>query len=190
MPINVGTDQPAFQQLPSNDPVEPQPDNPEMLSEAPSGGFHPGPDVSAQSLPESEDEVIEPLPTFDPRVRRELEGLLFLGKLTHTFTWMNHTFVIRTLVTDALLEIGMIHKPYVGTLGEVKAYQAAVVASTVVSVDGKPIGFSISDDVSDIVDRFNYVKDHWYPPVLDAIYEEYLLLESKVNDVIEATGKA
>lgn len=132
----------------------------------------------------------EPLPEFDPKVRQDFDGLLFLGKLEDEFYWLGHRFVIRTLVTDEILEVGLLHKQYAETLADVKAYQAAVAAACVVTVDGKPLPQPLSVDPSDTAlrNRFDYVRKSWYPSVLDQVYQRYLMLEGKVDAVIEAMG--
>lgn len=132
------------------------------------------------------------LPAFDPRYREDFEGLMYLGKLTDTFDWMGHRFTIRTLVTDEILEVGIVHKPYVGSLADVKAYQAAVVAACVESVDGRPISIPLTnnDEDTSLRNKFNYVRRNWFPPVLDVIYEKYLLLEVRVSEVLDAMKKA
>lgn len=172
-PANVGT--PSFGPGPSS-PALDQPTEP-----------HPVTDEGDGAEPEE-----EPLPEFDPRWSQAFEGLLFLGKLQKTFTWMGHKFLIRTLVTDEVLEVGLLHAQYVNTLADVKAYQAAVVAACVVKVDDQPPPIPITDEESDtpLAARFNYVLKHWFPPTLDVIYEEYLQLEDTVNKVIAAMGKA
>jgi hypothetical protein len=137
---------------------------------------------------ESESQVPDPLPEFDPKYRRAFDGLLYLGKLTDSFEWLGHTFTIRTMTANEVLEIGLIHAPYVGTMAEVKAYQALVVAACVVEVDGRPLVIPLTDAPEDtpLRNRFRYVIDHWYPPTLDAIYERFLLLEKQASDVIGA----
>lgn len=134
----------------------------------------------------------EPIPEFDPKVREDFEGLLYLGRLTKTFNWLGHRFLIRTLSVGEILEVGLLHKPYVGSLADVKAYQSAVVAASVLEVDGKPMPVPLTNERTDtsLVNRFEYVLNSWFPPTLDAIYEQYLLLESRVEEVIEAMGKA
>lgn len=133
----------------------------------------------------------EPLPEFDPKVRQEFEGLLYLGRLTKTFTWMGHSFTIRTLTVGEVLEVGLLHKDYLNTYADVKAYQAAVVAACVMAVDGKPLPMPLTNTPADtsLANRFQYVLRSWHPPVLDAIYEEYLVLEARVEEVIMAMGK-
>lgn len=134
----------------------------------------------------------EPLPEFDSKVREDFEGLMYLGRLSHTFSWAGHSFTIRTLSIEETLDVGMLSQPYRGTLAELKAYQAALVACCVQSVDGRPMPVPITDDVRDTAaaNRFAYVIRHWFPPVLDAVYEQYLNLETRVSKVIEAMGKA
>ena len=80
----------------------------------------------------------EPIPEFDPRVRQDFEGLLYLGRLIDSFHWAGHHFVIKTLGVGEILEIGLLHKPYVGTLGDVKAYQALVVSACTEQSTGGP----------------------------------------------------
>lgn len=132
----------------------------------------------------------DPLPEFDPRFREEFEGLLYIGALTETFTWLGHQFQIRTLTTGEVLEVALAAKPYEGTEGADKSYQAAVVAACVMSIDGKPMPAPITKDPGDtpFLNRFRYVLEHWYPTVLDAVYERYYRLEITVREVIDAMG--
>lgn len=138
------------------------------------------------------DEQTDELPEFDPRVREDFEGLMYLGRLTDEFHWFGHHFVIRTLTTGELIEVGLLHKQYANSLADVKAYQALVVAACVVSVDGKSLPIPISNDKTDteLINKFEYVRERWYPPTLDAVYERLLLLEARVDEVIEAMAKA
>jgi len=149
---------------------------------------HPGGDEEANE-PESDK---EDLPEFDPRVREDFEGLLYLGRLSTTFTWAGHEFIIRTLTTGEVLEVAMLSRPYRESMGELKAYQAALVAACVVQVDGRPMPVPITDDPADTAaaNRFRYILRSWFPPVLDAVYEQFLLLEERVGQVLKAMGKA
>lgn len=131
----------------------------------------------------------EPLPEFDPRCREDLDGLLYLGKISKSFRWAGHQFVIKTPNVEDLLEAGQLHKPYVGTISDVKAWQALIAAATVVSVDRQPLSVPLSEDDSALRAKFN-TTIKWYPWTLDAIYEEYLLLDARVQEAISAMGKA
>src|SRR5690554_723245 len=102
----------------------------------------------------------DPLPEFDPRVRRQFEGLLYLGKLEDEFEWLGHKFVIKTVDTGTLLAVGQITKEYVGTMGDLKAYQTAMVGACTVSVDGKSLPLPLesdSDTLEEVRQRFRYV---------------------------------
>lgn len=168
------------------------PPGPGLSSDAPDHSTEPHPVANDGVESDQGEQDEEPLPEFDPRVRQDFEGLLYLGKLTAQFEWMGHTFVIRTLTVGEVLEIGLIHREYVGTMADVKAYQAALSAACVVQIDRKFMPFPLTNEADDtpVRNRFEYVLNHWFPPTLDAIYENYLLLEARVDKVMEAMGKA
>jgi hypothetical protein len=134
----------------------------------------------------------ESAPSFDSRWTQEFEGLMYLGRLTEDFHYLGHHFRLRTMTVDEVLECGLVCKPYTGTLAEVKAYQAAVVAGCLESVDGKPLPIPITNRTTDtaLANRFDWVNRHFFPPVLDAIYERYLILEAKVREVMASLGEA
>ncbi len=177
-------------------PSDPSPANvstnspgPQPSSSAPVDQTEPHP-ATDEELSGAEDP--EPLPEFDPHYRDEFEGLLYLGKLNDDFNWLGHHYIIKTLNSGEILEIGLLHKPYIGTLAETKAYQAAVVAACVVMVDRKPIAVPVTNEVADteLLSKFNYVLRSWYPPLLDKVYEQYIMLEEKVAKILDAMGKA
>ena len=93
----------------------------------------------ADGQDEGSEEENTPLPEFDGRWRDEFEGLLYIGALTDRFVWLGHEFHIRTLTTGELAEVALVSKPYDGTEASMKAYQAGVVAASVLSVDGRPL---------------------------------------------------
>jgi hypothetical protein len=134
----------------------------------------------------------EPLPEFDPKVRESFTGLLFIGKLQKEFRFLGHEFVIRTLTTDETLEVALLQRPYRDTMGDLRAYQAALIAACTVTVDGEPLQLPLTNDPEDsgMAARFRYVRKNWYPVVLDQVYEQYLLLEADVAEVIAAMGEA
>jgi hypothetical protein len=163
---------------------------PPPSSFAPEGDTEPQRETDATAGNGDASEIEEPLPEFDPKHRQDFEGLLYLGRLTHEFEWLGHKFLIRTLAVDETLEIGLVTQPYNGTVSEPKAYQAAVVAACVVKVDGKPMPVPLSDDPGDsaLLNRMETVK-RWFPPTLDKVYEEFMLLEDRVVKVLDAMGK-
>jgi hypothetical protein len=132
----------------------------------------------------------ERLPEFDPQFREKFEGLLYIGKLQRSFRWLGHEFVIRTPKVSDLLEIGRLHKSYANTVADVKAYQALVIASSVVSIDGQPLPLPFSNEETGLEAKFNYIQSHWYPWTLDKLYEEWRILDEETRQVHEALGKA
>lgn len=142
-------------------------------------------DETERGVPEEE----SPIPEFDPNHRKAFEGLLYIGKYQKTFKWAGHSFVISTIKVDAQIEAGQIHRDYVNTIADVKAWQSLIAAACVVTVDGQPLPIPMSDAVSDLQNKFNYIIAHWYPWTLDKIYEEYLILDAEIAEVIEAMGK-
>lgn len=140
----------------------------------------------------AEDPEEDPLPEFDPKHREPFTGLLYLGRLEKRFHLFGHAFVVRTLTTEQLAEIGMIVKPYKGTSVENAVYQSAVVAASVVTVDDQPLPGAITIDNSDELTtvKYPYVLKRWMPAVREAIYNECFRLEMTTRDVLAAMGEA
>ena len=141
-------------------------------------------------VPEEEEEDVAPLPKFDPRFREDFEGLLYIGKLRRQVRWLGHKFTLRTMNVEELMEAGQLHKPYVGTISDIKAWQSIIIAAAIETVDGRPLPLPMSDQESEFEAKFHYILRHWYPITVDRLYEEYLILEDQVQKVIEQMGKA
>ncbi|MGA5598415.1 hypothetical protein ACPCSE_29695 [Streptomyces cellulosae] len=132
------------------------------------------------------------LPGFDERYSEAFQGLNYVGSLTKSFSWLGHEFVIRTLGVDEQLAVAQVAGKYKDG-GEQLAYATAVVAMAVVSVDGEELPTPLGDDrqlAEWAHQRFAYVKANWYQPTINFVWHEYLQLEDKVAQVIEAMGKA
>lgn len=143
--------------------------------------------------PSAPELVVEEAPAelaFPEEHKKAFEGLLYIGKLTDTFDWLGHRFVIRTLLTDEVLEVGLVSARYVGSSGETWAYMTAVAAACLVSIDGQPLPFPMIDTgASQVEERFNWVRQRLYQPAIEKIYERYLILEGKVDQILQALGK-
>jgi hypothetical protein len=124
----------------------------------------------------------EPVEEFDPQISNEVEGLLFLGRLTHDCTLYGHTFRLQTLTRGERLAIMLFVQEYEDTLGLADAMQSAYLASALVLVDGRALSIALGDE--DPIDRlrrnFNLVRE-WYDPVIEALYAEYSKLLVKQN---------
>lgn len=184
---------------PSDTPeaVQPTSPGPAQSSSAPGIGDTSGTDgerdtQAPQGNQEQQDPEEDPLPEFDPRYRDELVGLLFLGRLKETFTYCGHQIAIRTLTTEDLAKIGLLIKSYDGTTAFNAVYQAAFVAASLVTVDGKPLPVaSLTLDDADALDlRFQYVLRQYMPPVREHFYNKAFALEVTSRNVLAAMGKA
>lgn len=134
-----------------------------------------------------------PLPSFDPKFAENFVGLLYLGALTDSFTWLGHRFVIRTLRDGEMLAVAQIIKPYMETMGVDRAYAMAVASMCIVSVDDEelPIPIGESRRINEWGhQRFQYVVDNWFPYTVSEVYSRYLALDDLVARVVEALEKA
>ncbi len=142
-----------------------------------------------QVLPE-EDKVY----AFPESHKEDFLGLSVLGSLQDDFEFLGHRIVIKTLNTDETLAVSQICKEFEGTIGYARAYATAIVACALVSADGHefsvPLGEGRHTTYTQAKQRFNFIKSRWYPPVVDAVYAQYLILEDRVRGVIDAMGKA
>ena len=169
--------------------------SPTPLSTTPgTDGDTSGADGESPPAPQGQQEEVEeqPLPEFDPKHREDFTGLLYLGRLSETFRLFGHTFVVRTLTTEQIAEIAQITFPYKGTNAENAVYQSAVVAASVVTVDGDPLPGAITYDSTHELTtvKFPYVQKNWMPPVREKIYNRCFRLELTSRRVLDAMGEA
>lgn len=147
----------------------------------------------ASDSQESTDEAeVDSNLAFDERHVEPFTGLLYLGALRKTFKWMGHTFTIRTLGTDEQLAIGLLVKEWDDSIAQNRAYSAAVVAAAVETVDGQPLpgpAFEETDEAR-LRRRFNVVTSTWYDATIDAVFNEYLNLRIKVDEILAKMGEA
>lgn len=133
------------------------------------------------------------LPSFDPRVAEPFTGLIFLGALKRSFVWLGHSFVVRTLTADEMMNVGLVIRPYMGTIGEQRAYTTAMVAACILTIDGQelpiPVGLG-TDDMAWLDMRFQYVRRNLLDFTIDRIYTTYLELRQVVEQVVAAMEKA
>jgi len=123
--------------------------------------------------------------SFPDEWKEEFEGLLFLGYLQHEVKRIPfHSFVIKTLNINEKLEVSLIAKPYLESVGYNRAWKAAVVAAALVSIDGRPL--IPSNKTTNVVkQKYDYVVNNWYDTTIDLLYEELDMLENKVIMVLQ-----
>jgi hypothetical protein len=129
---------------------------------------------------------IDPLgaETFPEQWKEEFEGLLYLGYLRKQVKSIPfHTFVVRTLTINDKLEVSLVTKEFQDTLGYGRAYRAAIVAAGLESVDGREL-VPASRGTNTFRQKFDYVINNWYDPVIDLLYREIDELEGTVLVVL------
>lgn len=130
----------------------------------------------------------DPFSEFDPRVREDIDGLIWLGYLENEVTFCGHTFVLRTLKGDEELNAGLVSKDYVETIGQAKAWAWAKIALSLVSVDSDT-NFCprIGPDKKEFARaRFNWVTSQWHWPVGEYLYTELVNLEARQIEAVRA----
>jgi len=123
--------------------------------------------------------------TFPDEWKDEFEGLLFVGYLQREVTRIPfHKFVVRTLTVNEKLEVSLIAKPYMDTIGYGRAYKAAVVAAGLVTVDGRDL-IPNNKTINIIRQKYDYVVNNWYDTTIDILYNEIDYLENRVLMVLQ-----
>ena len=85
------------------------------------------------------------------------------------------------------MEVSLITKDYVDTIGYGRAYRAAIVAAGLQYVDGREL-LPSSSNISILRQKFDYVTTSWYDSVVDILYREIDELEGRVLRVLQELG--
>lgn len=138
-------------------------------------------------IPEEEESSTDEIDTkFDPRYREPFVGLLYLGHLSETVTKYGHTFELETPSQRERLEAGILHKRFVNTISGEIGWAAIVVGLYLRSVDGQdlpePIGPAAETRVAE---RYNWVIDNVRGQIINDLFNECLLLDAKVDEVLD-----
>lgn len=138
--------------------------------------------------PPEEPEDQEPFDSFPDEVRKDVEGLTWLGYLEDEFEFCGHHFVIRTLRADEELLASVISREYIETLGQAKAWAWANVCLALESVDYDetfcpPTG---PDKQKYAKARFQWVTSRWYWPVGEYLFRRYADLVERMNIAVDA----
>jgi hypothetical protein len=146
-------------------------------------------ETAAPAFSEPQEDPEDFLASFDPRWTDEMEGLLFVGRVTHTFYLAGHRVTIATPEAADTLKAALLIKEYQESAGALRALTMAALATCLVKVDGHVLPRGIMADGSDDMEaRFNWVAK-LHTAVIDGIYREYEDLEIKVAEAIEGLGK-
>jgi hypothetical protein len=110
------------------------------------------------------------------------QELTHIGYLTHTFQWGKYEFTLRTLTIDEEIAVGQLIKHLNQTIGQEKALVAAVMAASLVSVNGKypfPEVF-VEDEIAKLRENYYYISHNWRWPILSKLNEQYLIMQEKM----------
>jgi hypothetical protein len=135
---------------------------------------------------------LQPADEFDARYKTDIDGLIWLGFLTDTFTAYGHTYTIKTLTRGERLAVTLAVKEYENSLGAALALEAATVAACLLMVDGQPIYPNVDPNAPPlprIIQALNLVNT-WYDPLLAKIYDKYSQLQIRqIQAFFELEGK-
>jgi hypothetical protein len=138
---------------------------------------------------EPEPTIEDLLAEFDPRWTDEMEGLLYVGRVTHEFNLGGHRITIATPEAQDSLKAALLIKQYQESAGALRALTIAALATCLIKVDGHVLPRGVMADGSDDLEaRFNWVSK-LHTSVIDGIYREYEDLEIRVNEAIQSLGK-
>lgn len=125
--------------------------------------------------------------SFPDEIRRDVEGLAFLGHLETSCEYCGHEFTLRTLKAEEELAAVKLAKEWQDTLGQAKAYGLAHVALSLTSVDHDP-DFCLPTGPSKEAwaeGRFKWVSSNWYWHVIDRLFRHYLELVNRQTIAIQ-----
>ena len=167
-------------------PPEPFPTGPAFL---PDQSLAPAPEPETAPEPEP---IEEEVPEFDSRHREPFKGLLYIGALTEDFELFGHQFRIGTPTQTERLQIGQVIQPWQGTVTGEIAYQTALVAAYLIEIDGVKLPEPVLNNPKETAlhDRFRWCSENLRRVVIDEIFDRCLKLDSKVDGVLAAMGKA
>ena len=136
----------------------------------------------------SEDEEVTELSDEE---RSTFQSLVTIGQITRTIDVLGHPVILRTMSVADELMVGLESQKYRGSEAFARAYQSAVVAATVVTIDGKALYTPISAEESDSeVFTHRLKKVHaLYPLVVSEIYRKYMEVESEFAKLAQKLGK-
>lgn len=129
---------------------------------------------------------------FDPRYKDPFTGLLYLGYLENEVELYGHRFRLCTPTQADRLKIGPVIKEYADTATGELAYQCALVAAYLTSVDGQPIAIPIftSEQAPSVRDKFGWVIENLRRLIISELSDKCFELEDEVAETLKAMGKA
>lgn len=132
-----------------------------------------------------EEERPSSIDEFPEESRESVNGLIWLGFLEESVIAFGHEFVIRTLRVGEELQVSLLTKEFSDSMGVEQALATATVALSLKSVDGDSEFCPVASRSDYARQRFRYIQDNWYMPVITRLFESYLSLLSKQQEALE-----
>lgn len=128
--------------------------------------------------------------SLTPEEMASFSSLLTCGRRTKTVTIFNHVVVVKSLCGDDDLRIGLYTKDYQGSFGEQRAFQIAVAAAGLCTIDGQPLVNSLAPGSEDVMFDEKVKKvGAMYPTVINKIYRAVMDAEAEFIELAERLGK-
>lgn len=152
-------------------------------------GFEdPRPLVDFEESKEPEEEEVTELSSSE---LKEFQSLLTIGRVTKEVDVLGHPVVLNSMTVSDELMVGLETKDYKQSEAFARAYQSAVVAATVSTIDGEQLYIPLSpNESSHEVFKKRLEKVHsMYPIVVSEIYRRYLDVEREFAELAKKLGK-
>lgn len=127
-----------------------------------------------------------------PEERQQFDSLLTIGKRIKKVIVLDRPVVIASLMVDDIIRVGEKVKPYRDSeVAFPKAYQAAVCAASIKSVDGQSWEntFEANPDPDVLFEQKWERVIRFYPLVVQNIYQEIITLDAEFAELAEKLGK-
>lgn len=123
---------------------------------------------------------------LDPRANEDFLGLLYLGRLEDECTVAGHRFLLRTPTQDDRLEMGLLHKPYLNSISTETAWRLITVSAFVRRIDSTDEPAPLTAQPVGVRGRFEWIRNAITAPmIIERLYEQCLLLDNRVRQVVE-----
>lgn len=150
-----------------------------------------GEEVEAtRPLTEEEVEEDSPITELTTEERDHFETLLTIGRITRTVEVFGHKIQLTTVTTEDMMKVGLACKDYKGSEGYARAYQSAVVAACIRSVNGESWNNALApgDEEGVYYEKLAKVR-RLYPLVVFEIYQRAMELEAEFAELVNKVGK-
>jgi hypothetical protein len=130
---------------------------------------------------------------FDSRYKEPFLGLLYIGELTKEVMILGHGFFLKTPTQRERLEAGLLHKKYLNSISAEISWASITTALYLHQVDGYDLPLPIGPKDSGLQGRLDWVLDNIKSTVTQLVFEECLLLDVDVSNVLaelERLGEA